>query len=112
MDPPRKPSPRGASFSGIIPYCGAGLSWLTSSRQISASRPAPSWRFTPRARGKPAWITRPGLYIFKMPAPVRKWIDANGGYEKLPVQGFWTMYDRDLWAMGYSGAKPNEFLRL
>jgi hypothetical protein len=37
-----------------------------------------------------------------MPAPVRKWIDANGGYEKLPVQGFWTMYDRDLWAMGYS----------
>ena len=42
------------------------------------------------------------LIYFKMPVPVRKWIDANGGYEKLPVQGFWTMYDRDLWAMGYS----------
>jgi hypothetical protein len=52
------------------------------------------------------------LIYFKMPAPVRKWIDANGGYEKLPVQGFWTMYDRDLWRWDIPGAKPNEFLRL
>ena len=38
------------------------------------------------------------------PEPVKAWIDARGGPEKLPGprQGYWTMYDRDLWEMGYA----------
>jgi hypothetical protein len=35
------------------------------------------------------------------PEKVRDWIDRHGGWQKLPLNGFWTMYDRELWAMGY-----------
>jgi len=35
------------------------------------------------------------------PQPIRDWIDQRGGYKKLPLDGFWTMHDRDLWAIGY-----------
>ena len=41
------------------------------------------------------------------PVPIRAWIDQRGGAEKLPGpgQGYWTMYDRELWAMGYPKCK-------
>jgi hypothetical protein len=35
------------------------------------------------------------------PSDIRAWIDRNGGVGKLPRDGYWTMYDRELWAMGY-----------
>jgi len=35
------------------------------------------------------------------PEPIRDWIDSHGGWQKLPLNGFWTMYDRELWAAGY-----------
>jgi hypothetical protein len=28
-------------------------------------------------------------------------IGRMGGWQSLPLNGFWTMYDRELWAMGY-----------
>ena len=34
------------------------------------------------------------------PAPVRRWIDRNGGPE------YWTMYNRELWALGYPKCAP------
>ena len=40
------------------------------------------------------------------PTEIRDWIDRHGGHEKLPLDGFWTMYDRDLWAMGYPRCTP------
>ena len=40
------------------------------------------------------------------PEPIRDWIDRHGGWKKLPLDGFWTMYDRDLWAMGYPRCAP------
>jgi hypothetical protein len=39
--------------------------------------------------------------VESFPPEVRRWIERNGGWEKLPIDGFWTMYDRELWAMGY-----------
>jgi hypothetical protein len=39
------------------------------------------------------------------PPEIRAWIDRNGGHENLPLNGFWTMYDRELWAMGYPRCK-------
>jgi hypothetical protein len=39
------------------------------------------------------------------PPEIRQWIDRNGGPDKLTVESFWTMYDRDLWAMGYPRCK-------
>jgi hypothetical protein len=39
------------------------------------------------------------------PPEIRGWIDRNGGVGKLPRDGFWTMYDRDLWAIGYPRCK-------
>ena len=35
------------------------------------------------------------------PQRVRDWIDRNGGWQKLPLDGFWTMHSGELWAMGY-----------
>jgi hypothetical protein len=39
------------------------------------------------------------------PAEIRSWIDDRGGPYKLTVETFWTMSDRDLWAMGYPRCK-------
>jgi hypothetical protein len=39
------------------------------------------------------------------PPKIRDWIDRNGGHEKLPLDGYWTMYDRELWAIGYPRCK-------
>jgi hypothetical protein len=45
--------------------------------------------------------------MYRMQPPeIRNWIDHNGGYDKLPLHGFWTMYDRELWAMGYPQCPP------
>jgi hypothetical protein len=40
------------------------------------------------------------------PAEIRQWIDRHGGPDKLTVESFWTMYDHELWAMGYPRCKP------
>jgi hypothetical protein len=40
------------------------------------------------------------------PVEIRGWIDRNGGVGNLPFDGYWTMYDRDLWAMGYPKCAP------
>lgn len=41
------------------------------------------------------------VMYWQQPVEIRAWIDRHGGHDKLPLNGFWTMYDRDLWAMGY-----------
>jgi hypothetical protein len=39
------------------------------------------------------------------PSEIKAWIDRRGGWKKLPVHQYWTLYDRDLWAMGYAKCK-------
>jgi hypothetical protein len=39
--------------------------------------------------------------IAKYPADIQAWIQARGGYMKVPVNGFWLLSAQDLWAMGY-----------
>ena len=46
------------------------------------------------------------LYYSNLPQHIRDWIDGNGGWQALPLDGFWTMYDRELWAMGYPRCAP------
>jgi hypothetical protein len=41
----------------------------------------------------------------QQPPEIRDWIDRNGGPDKLPLHGYWTMYDHDLWALGYPKCK-------
>jgi len=53
-----------------------------------------------KERGEPMPLETQFLYSI-YPQPIRDWIDRHGGYKKLPLDGFWTMYDRDLWAVGY-----------
>jgi hypothetical protein len=38
------------------------------------------------------------------PPKVREWIDRQGGPDKLPGpgQGYWVMYNHEIWAMGYA----------
>jgi hypothetical protein len=43
---------------------------------------------------------------WQQPLEIRDWIDRNGGHAALPLDGYWTMYDRDLWAMGYPRCVP------
>jgi hypothetical protein len=40
------------------------------------------------------------------PPEIRRWIDHNGGWQNLPIDGFWTMYDHSLWALGYPRCAP------
>ena len=39
--------------------------------------------------------------IDSYPVDIRAWIDARGGYLKLPYDGHWVMRAPELWAMGY-----------
>ena len=43
---------------------------------------------------------------YQQPPEIQRWVDRMGGWEKLPLDGYWTMYDRDLWAMGYPRCSP------
>jgi hypothetical protein len=45
-------------------------------------------------------------FYIGLPTPVRRWIDRNGGQENLPLNGYWTMYDHELWAIGYPRCAP------
>jgi hypothetical protein len=50
------------------------------------------------------WETR--MAYSSMPTAIRGWIDSNGGADKLPLDGFWTLHDRQLWQMGYPKCTP------
>jgi hypothetical protein len=39
------------------------------------------------------------------PAEIRHWIDNHGGPYKMTVEIYWTMYHRELWAIGYPRCK-------
>jgi hypothetical protein len=39
------------------------------------------------------------------PPEIKHWIDARGGPNNLPMEAWWTMSDRDLWAIGYPKCK-------
>ena len=39
------------------------------------------------------------------PNEIQRWIDRHGGYMKLPMNGYWTLYYHELWAMGYPKCK-------
>jgi len=45
------------------------------------------------------------MYL-QQPPEIMRWIDRMGGWENLPLDGYWTMYDRELWAMGYPRCAP------
>jgi len=45
------------------------------------------------------WETR--VAYTSMPRAIQGWIDSNGGVDQLPLNSFWTLHDRELWAMGY-----------
>jgi hypothetical protein len=40
-------------------------------------------------------------YYASLPPVIRMWIDDNGGWHNLPLNGYWTMRDMQLWARGY-----------
>jgi hypothetical protein len=40
-----------------------------------------------------------------MPTVIKMWIDDNGGWHNLPLDGYWTLHDRQLWARGYPQCK-------
>ena len=44
-------------------------------------------------------------YYASMPVLIQQWIRDNGGWQNLPLDGYWTMFDRALWAMGYPKCK-------
>lgn len=46
------------------------------------------------------------LMYYSYPPEIRAWIDRNGGYEKMTTDSYWTMYDRELWAIGYARCAP------
>jgi hypothetical protein len=54
----------------------------------------------PRLHSSGTWMMYMGY-----PAEIRLWIDRHGGLDKLTVETFWTMSDRDLWAIGYPRCK-------
>ena len=47
------------------------------------------------------------LMYLSYPTKIREWIDRQGGVDRLPGpgQGYWVMYNHELWAMGYAKCK-------
>jgi hypothetical protein len=50
------------------------------------------------------WETR--IAYTNMPRAIQGWIDDNGGVDQMPLNSFWTLHDRQLWAMGYPKCTP------
>ena len=44
--------------------------------------------------------------VASYPSEIREWIDRHGGADKMTIKEFWTMYDKELWAMGYPKCLP------
>lgn len=40
------------------------------------------------------------------PEPIRDWIDRHGGWQKLPLNGFWELHSSEMWKMGYPRCTP------
>jgi hypothetical protein len=41
------------------------------------------------------------LYFWSLPQPVKQWINAKGGWQKLELNSYMFLRDHELWAMGY-----------
>ena len=52
------------------------------------------------AGGFPAPTSNRYMYN-SYPQDIRDWIDSKGGWEALPLEGFWTLRAPNLWKMGY-----------
>ena len=54
-----------------------------------------------------AWTIVPATLAMYLsyPEEIRRWIDINGGPRQLTPNGWWTLYARELWAMGYPKCK-------
>jgi len=46
------------------------------------------------------------LMYWQQPGDIRSWIDRTGGYQHLPLDGYWIMHDTELWAIGYPRCAP------
>ena len=49
--------------------------------------------------GDTACAVQPSLGL--RPKDIRAWINAKGGYKKMPIEGVWTLSAPDLWKMGH-----------
>ena len=58
-------------------------------------RPRATFQNDPDGRKTSAMYSRPAAGKSKTGSTARWW------QGKLPLDGYWTMYDRELWAMGY-----------
>ena len=79
-------------ITGYVPQdklCFAPGAFLAFHSALTLERP-------PRAN-MPATLA---MYL-TYPKDIRDWIDINGGPTQLTPTGWWVLYDRDLWAMGY-----------
>ena len=56
--------------------------------------------------GKKVMPAETALMYWQQPIEIRDWIDRAGGHQNLPLDGFWTMYDHELWAIGYPRCTP------
>jgi hypothetical protein len=45
--------------------------------------------------------------VSQYPEDIRRWIDANGGWTRLPWEGSWVLTAKDLWMMGYRKCSTN-----
>ena len=74
-----------------------------SSLQFHAGRNLPpdwkagdQWAHSPLSYEGPKWLSD------HYPSAIRNWIDARGGYTKLPTDtSYWILPASELWAMGY-----------
>ena len=59
-----------------------------------------------RSREKQEIMPVETAFMYRLfPEDIRSWIDRTGGYQHLPLDGFWVMHDSELWAMGYPRCK-------
>jgi hypothetical protein len=60
-----------------------------------------------RTAEPPYGISHSGTWAMyaTQPLDIQQWIDAHGGVNKLTMETFWFMSDRDLWSLGYPRCK-------
>ena len=80
--------------------CTLVMSMIPANRICFSASGYLSFHKASNADGTPSWDHTIGM-VKSYPTGIQKWIEEQGGVEKMPHKGQWVLAAPDLWKMGY-----------
>jgi hypothetical protein len=80
--------------------CTFVLSWIEKDKLCIGGNAMFAFHSARYSNSRPALQATQYMYD-SYPPDIRNWIDRKGGYANLPLDGYWFLPAKELWAMGY-----------